>query len=108
MGTSIERRTRTDALALTTSTTTTAQLAYGAYSGGTIHVPTGSSITTLTYYAYDHEAAAYSALYDADGVAVTQTVAATNAYPILDSAYGVRTLVLVANAAGTVNVDLKG
>lgn len=108
MATSIERRTRDIGLSLNTAAGTTENLAYGAYSAGTIHVPSGSTITSLTYYAYDHQAQAYSALYTTAGAAVTQTVAAGRAYPIKDEAAGVRTLVLVADAAGSVTVDVKG
>lgn len=112
MGTSIERRTKTTSLSLNTATGTTAKLPYGVYSGGTIMIPNGSSITSLTYYAYDNDNGTYHALYDTTvttPVAVVQAgLAADRAYPIRDEAYGVRTLVLVADAAGTVQVDLKG
>lgn len=93
-------------LAVTAVLATTAQLPYGAQSGGTIHIPTGSGITSLTVYSVvdgaDH------ALYDTAGAAVALTVAANRAYPIPAAAFGCSILKFVGNTSGTINVTLKG
>jgi hypothetical protein len=81
---------------------------YGEFSQGQIFVPSGSSLTTLTWHVYDPQAGAWVAAYAADGTtAVTSTVAASRAVPIPASLAGASMIAAVGNAAGTVNVEVK-
>ena len=80
----------------------------GSYAGGMIFVPSGSTITTITWYAAEKAGGTYLAAYDADGVALTQTVAASKAYEIPAALFGCRAIKAVGNAAGTLAISLKG
>lgn len=75
--------------------------------GGTIFVPTGSSLTSLAFYG-SHDGTTFLALYDSSNAAVTRTVAAARAYALPDECFGCRFLKLVGNADGVVNMSIKG
>jgi hypothetical protein len=90
--------------ALTNSSTTTAEINKQGYSHGTVQNVTGSAVT-VTYWAAMPTAAnagtagtAY-ALYDQDGVAVTQTLATSGIEELPSSVAGVAFLVPVSDAA---------
>lgn len=85
---------------------TTGTIPYATQSGGTIHIPSGSTITSLTFYS--REDGANYALYDSTGTPVTLTVAANNAYPIPAACFGCETLKILANASGNIICSLKG
>ena len=80
-----------------------------------IHIPNGSTITSLTWWSShkiggEYEAALHlvnGALTPMTYVATVQTVAADGAYPIPEGLVGSATLKAVGNAAGTVYVSLK-
>ena len=69
---------------------------------GIIHVPSGSSITSLTFYVASSEAGTYVPLYTTAGAAVSQTVAAARAYPVKDEVKKSRFVKIVADAAGSI------
>lgn len=103
---------------LTASATTTPAIPFQKAIAGTIHIPTGSSITSLTWHtgytappvASTPEAATvFVAAYDsaATPAAVTQTVAAARSYPIPTALAGARWLKCVANAGGDVYITWK-
>lgn len=79
-----------------------------SFAGGMIFIPTGSSVTSLTFYAAFEKGGDYHALYDHDGDAVALTVAAGRAYPFPVATYGAFGLKLVSNADGVVNLNLIG
>ncbi len=83
------------------------EILYSEYTSGEVHVPTGSSITTLTWHVAPEAGGTYLPAQDYDGAAVTQTVAQTKAYPIPLSLIGSVALKIVGNAAGTVDLSLK-
>ena len=62
--------------ACTTDATTTARILRDGFPMGSVHVPNGSPVTTITWYGTNIAALAGVAGYDQDHVAVTQTVAA--------------------------------
>lgn len=70
--------------------------------GGMIYVPSGSSITSLTFYAAHTKGGTYFQIYDADNAAVSRTVAAGRSYSLPEECYGARFLKFVPNADGTV------
>lgn len=96
------------ALALTSSLATTAEIDLSEVASGSVLIPSGSPITSITYYGAIQVGGTYVAIQDGDGHAVTQSVAAGAGYPIPDycSSYG--GLKLVANAAGAVELSCKG
>jgi hypothetical protein len=95
-------------ISLTTAIGTTPNIPYGSYYYGTIHIPSGSNITTLTWHESDQNNGTYEAAYDSSASAVTQTVAAGRAYPIPTALQGARALKCVVNSAGLVRLSLKG
>jgi hypothetical protein len=100
------RRTVRFDVTLTASLATTPDIGYADFAGGMVHVPTGSSITSLTWYT-SHDGTTYIAAQDSTGVAVTQTVAAAKSYPIPDALFGAGKLKCVANAGGAVYLTFK-
>lgn len=82
---------------------------YGDFEKGMVSIPTGSTITTLTWYASSSEGGTYLPAYSSAAVpaAVTQTVSAGQTYPIPSDLNGARFLKIVGNAAGVVGVTLK-
>jgi hypothetical protein len=96
-------------VALNTAIGTTEEIPYGSYAHGMVLIPaTASAITLLTWWVADKPGGSYLAAYDDVGVAVTQTVSHTKAYPIPVALSGARAIKAVVNAAGTVTVTLKG
>jgi hypothetical protein len=108
---SITRESVKFSVSLTTSEATSTEVVFAYTSGGTIFIPTGSAITSLTYYASPTsraEGGTYLPLSDADGAAVTQTVTGGRAYDMPSALFGCRYIKIVVNAAGTVAVCVKG
>lgn len=95
------------AYALTTSATTTDEISIESFASGQIYVPTGSPITTLTYHVSSKVGGTYFPAQDSTGSAVTQTVAATKAYPIPSALFGAVVMKIVVNSAGSVVISLK-
>lgn len=106
----ITRYTGRQVASLTTSISTTEEIPVGDFSGGTVHVPTGSSITSLTYWAATELGGTYLALYTSvpTPVAVTQTVSGAKSYDLPAACFGCVGLKIVADAAGDVTLSLKG
>jgi hypothetical protein len=73
---------------------------FGEFTMGEYHIPsTASSLTTITWYSCATEDGTYLAAYDGDGVAVTQTVSASKAYPIPAALAGACFIKAVGNVA---------
>lgn len=114
----IQRETFDTAVVLTTSSSTTPTLGFQNCVAGTIHIPSGSLITTLTWYSgytapatpsAAESATVFTAAYDsaATPAAVTQTVAADRSYPIPVALAGCRFLRVTGNSAETVYITWK-
>lgn len=104
----IDRRTTKHTLSLTTSLGTTEACPMTSLASGMVFIPTGSSITSLTFHAAHTAGGTYHAVYDSAGTAVTKTVAATRCYPLPVSIYGCHSFKIVSDAAGDVTVMLIG
>lgn len=91
----------------TTDETTTAAILKAGYSHGTVRVPNGSSITSITWYAKRSSSDTAVALYDQDGVAVSQTVAADRVVELNTALAGCKYAVPKTDAAGTLYVHLE-
>lgn len=99
-------------VAVTASSTTTGEVDFSEFAGGTVYVPSGSSITTLTFYVAPKIGGTYLAAYDDSSMsspaAVSLTVSAGNAYPIPSSIFGCGAMRMVGNTTGTVYLTFKG
>lgn len=111
-----DARSRQMEISVTNDIATTEAIPFEFARGGTVFVPNGSSLTTLTWHAAEKLGGTYEAAYNNAGTpaAVTQTVAQDRAHPIPvetadgpTSLAGAGALKIVGNAAGTVLVNLK-
>lgn len=85
---------------------------FSGYASGRILIPSGSSITSLTFHESQTEDGTFVACYDDTAttpVAIALTgCAASRSYPIPAKLYGARWLKMVGNADGVVDIVLKG
>lgn len=85
---------------------------FAGASCGRIHVPTGSSITSLTFYDSPTESGTFIASYDDTAttpVAIALTgLSAAKSYPIPAKMFGAAYIKLVGNADGVVDIVIKG
>ena len=101
------RTTNALTAALTTSLATTAAIDISHHAWGTVHIPTGSSITSLTYYTSIAPNGTFVAAQDSTPAAIVQTVGAAKSYPLPSALFGAAAIKIVANAAGNVDISLK-
>lgn len=94
--------------AITDAIGTTAEIDYSEAICGGIGVPTGSSITSLTWYGARTAGGTYYPAYDKNGVAIVQTVAAARGYQFHEDLAGWRFLKAVGDVAGSIELSLKG
>ena len=95
-------------LAITASAATTAEIGYEGWASGMVYVPSGSSLTSLTWYVAPVSGGTYVAAQDGAGNAKTSTVSAGKAVPIPADLLGAGALKAVGNTTGTIDVSLKG
>lgn len=97
---------------LTSSLATSPLIAYAKMSGGTVEIPSGSSITSLTFYSFHSTEGTFLPYFDNSSlsapVAVVMTVTAGNVYQLPDSLFPLSRFKVVANAGGTVYFQFKG
>lgn len=103
----IGRQSAWGTYALTTDVATNPVIDFRGAAGGTVFVPAGSSITSLTWYAAPDPEGDFLPLNDADG-AIVQTVEAGKAYDLPAACFGARALKVDPDAAGSIHVSLKG
>ena len=97
-------------LALTTSETTTGEIDdFDQYIAGRVHVPTGSSHTTLTFYDSSDDGTTWNAGWDdgATPAAIARTVSAGKSYPIPDALFAAERIRIKSDSAEDVVVVLK-
>jgi hypothetical protein len=99
---------RMDDVTVATAVANSGEILCSEFALGMVYVPAGSSLTTLTWYAAEKAGGTYTAAYDELGNAVVQTVAAAKCYQVPVALAGAAALKIVGNAAGTVDVVLKG
>lgn len=97
-----------ETVTVATAVASSEEIKYGGFAFGEIYIPTGSSITSLTWYTASENGGTYMAAYDEDGVAVTQTVSAAKAYPIPTALAGCKAIKAEGDAAGVMDVVMKG
>ena len=99
---------RNQTVSCTTSATTTEQVPIGEMKQGTVFIPTGSLITSLTFHGAPTVDGTFLPLYDAAKAALAQTsLTAARAYQIPTAAFGAAAIKIVTDAAGDVDVSLK-
>jgi hypothetical protein len=98
----------TGSIVATASASTSPKIPFGASAGGVIIVDSVSSATTITWHvAFDAEATPRQI--NADGAAVTTTIAAGQAYAMPDALFAAPFVVAVVNAGtATFRMSLKG
>jgi hypothetical protein len=98
----------TGTIVATNSASTSPKIPFGAAAGGILIVDAVSSATTITWHvAFDVELTPRPL--NADGSAVTTTIAANNAYTLPDALFGAPYIVAVVNAGtATFRVSVKG
>ena len=99
-------------ITIATSVANSQELPMGGWCGGVIEIPSGSTITSLTFHhsmesveELDDDGATkanYVAFHDAAGTAITMTVAADKAYTIPDAVNEAGFVKMVGNAAGSI------
>lgn len=94
-------------VAVGTSVANSGAIGYGPFTAGMVYIPSGSSITTLTWYACETIDGTYLAAEDASSSALAQTVAQNQAHPIPAALAGARFIKATGNAAGVIGVTLK-
>lgn len=97
-----------ETVAITASESTSPSVDARTFAGGSVQIPVGSSITTLTFYADHDRAGVFGTLYDADGTAISLTVAAGRTYELPATIFNVPYFKMVGNTTGNVSVFLKG
>jgi hypothetical protein len=80
------------------------------FAGGGFVMPDSTSATSIAFHVSTRPGGEYEPLYDRDNAAVTQTVAASRAYPFPDEIYGFGALKLVASGGdeADIRISLKG
>lgn len=86
---------------ITTSINTTDEIDMRGAAAMAIHVPSGSSCTSLSFYGRVSGSSDYVVIRDTTGTAVTQTVAADSVCVIKDEIYPFAYVKFVGNAAAT-------
>ena len=105
---SMTRHSESLSLTLDSQIADTPEIPIADYASGEIFIPTGSTITSLPYHVAPAKGGTYLPAQDTSGSAVTQTVAATKAYPLPAVLFGARAMKIVTNADGAVILNLKG
>ena len=103
------------AASLTASITTTQKIDNHLTAGGSISLPTGTNITTLTFWGCKTEGGTYLPLNEqATGsqnprtyVPLVMTVSGPNTYPLPDECFGQYAFAIVTDQPGTADITLK-
>tara|TARA_B100000809_G_scaffold100422_1_gene98940 strand:+ start:1322 stop:1642 length:321 start_codon:yes stop_codon:yes gene_type:complete len=102
-----DRTTGELSVSITASASTSATIAFRSFAGGTVYVPNGSSLTTLTPHVAPNPDATFEPAHDESGSAISITVSADQAHPLPTALFACGALKLVGNTTGTVVVGLK-
>lgn len=77
------------------------------YAQGEIHIPAGSSVTSLVPYVCSTSTGTYTPANDEGWKALTMAVAAGQSYPVPYALSGTKFVKFTANVSGTITVDPK-
>lgn len=95
--------------AVTIGTTVAASVAidFSSSETGRVHIPAGSSLTTLNWYASLTDNGVYTQVRDGSNADVTSTVAAGFNYAFPAALIGARFVKIVGNAASVAGITMK-
>jgi len=99
MSDAFENKARVRTVSLNTAAGTTEEIEIGMAVRGEIHIPTGSSVTSITWWSSTEANGTYITCYDSANAAVTQTVAAARAHSLPAALFGRKFVKGVVNAA---------
>lgn len=92
-------------ISTTDSLTTTDEVLLDGAEQGTLYVPAGSTITSVSFYVAPAPGGTFVALYSAT-TAVELTTTVSRAYAIPAAVFGARAMKMVCNTSGTLPVSL--
>lgn len=103
-------------VAVTDDVATTGEINFRRMVGGTVYIPDGSGLTSLTFHVAPDLGGTYLPLQNSPTiaspagtpVAVTMTVAQAKAYPLPAELFGAVGVKMVGNTSGSVDISLKG
>lgn len=75
------------------------------FANGGIAIPTGSGITSLSFYVSSNGITYYPA-YDTTNTQITTTVAAGRSYPLPSAVFGHRFLMIITNSSTPEHLDI--
>jgi hypothetical protein len=96
-----------EGVAVATAVANSKEIIFTDQAGGFYTVPTGSSITSMTWHTAAKPGGTYVAAYDEAGIAVVQTVEGGRSYELPGALAGAGALKAVGDAAGTIDLNLK-
>jgi hypothetical protein len=99
MSDAFENKARVSNLSLNTATGTTQEIDLGMAVRGEVHIPSGSSATSITWHSSTTSEGTYLPCYTSGNTAVTQTVAAGRAHALPAELFGRKYVKGVVNAA---------
>jgi hypothetical protein len=108
---SIPAKSTDTAVSITDSLGTSVAIPFHDFAGGRVHIESGGSLTSLTFYDCPYEGGTFNPSYDDTAttpVALTLTGLATGrSYPLPAKLFGAGWLKMVGNNTGTVRLILK-
>jgi hypothetical protein len=99
MSDAFEKKARSRNLSLNTATATTDEIELSMAVRGEVHIPTGSSATSITWFSSPTAGGTYLPCYTSANAAVTQVVAAGRAHALPAELFGRAFVKGVVNAA---------
>ena len=94
-------------VAVTDTDSTTQVLTIKEYAGGSVEIPSGSPLTSLTMYACHNSEQTPVELFDKDGGNTTITVAANGCYELPESVFTVPYLAFLGDNTNTITAYFK-
>ena len=95
------------AVTIGTTVAASAAIDFSSSETGRVHIPTGSSLTTLNWYASLTDDGVYTQVRDGSNADVTSTVAAGFNYAFPAALIGARFVKIVGNATGVAGITMK-
>jgi hypothetical protein len=92
---------------VTNSLATCQEIPFENASAGQVYVPSGSSLTVLTWYSKMESDGTFVAVQDGAGNAVTSTVSASMCCLIPAACFGCKCLKAVGNTTGYIDISVK-
>jgi hypothetical protein len=102
----MQRNTLITKVAVGTVVADSAKIPFGNHSGGQVYVPSGSTITTITWYG-SHDGVTFTEIQDGSNNAIVSLISASLNCAIPAACFACAFLKAVGDAAGTIDISLK-